>query len=638
MIPMEPLLCLSNPISGTALWLTRILQTLIAAVTGQEKLTSGAIDIDHAGALGFCPQKNVFWDELTVLEHIKIFNELKATSGRDSKDTLRETLAACDLTGKTNARIKTLSGGQKRKVQLAMAFTGGSQVCCIDEASSGLDPVSRRKIWDILLSERGHRTLLFTTHALDEADALADHLVILHKGRVKLEGSPVELKQEHGGAYQINVEYRGHIDMRASPDIRHERTETIHTFYAATALEAGKLMEVFESQGLDNFEIQGPTIEQVFLRQAESETEDMQRGSRPALLQRSHTTHSRDTAEIELLTIHPESNADVSEAQLTLADSRAIGFGGQLWVLIRKRFAVFRHNWMPYFAALLIPSITAGLSTSFLSSFTAITCSANDLALTPPTASISNYANQALPVGPANAFDANRLQNIFGYSFASATSNLVPSNVVIAKNYTEWNSFIHNQYPDIQPGGFYLGNDSSPTPVMAYRIDGGLQYAAVMMAATDAYLMDTSISTSFSNFALPIGDAPGDSLQLIIYFGLAMAITPGLFALYPSFEGTRRVKELQYSNGIRPGPLWLAHILFDAIFVVISSTISLIIFTQASSSVWHFISYLWPVFFFYGLSATLFAYMVSLIMSTQLGTFAFAAGYQAVSLLIYFIV
>ncbi|KIW43596.1 uncharacterized protein PV06_04683 [Exophiala oligosperma] len=594
--------------------------TTIAAITAQEKFTSGTIDLDNAGGMGFCPQKNVLWDEVTVLEHIKIFNELKSLSGRDSKSMLQETLESCDLTDKTDARTKTLSGGQKRKVQLAMAFTGGSKMCCIDEASSGLDPVSRRKIWDILLSERGHRTLLFTTHALDEADALADHIVILQKGHVKLEGSPVELKQRYGGDYKIDVEYSGPLDIRASRALRHEQTGSTHTFYASGPLDAGRLMETLESKGLHTFEIQGPTLEQVFLHQAESEPEPM-----------------------ELLSIHPKSNTtqpgDTRETPFVLPDSRAIGFAGQLWVLVRKRLAVFPHNWVPYLFALLIPSITAGLSTSFLTGFGGITCSPNDLSLTPVTASISDYSGHAFPVAPASNVDANRLQDMYGLSGTNTalSPNLSPD-IVTTNSYTDWNSFIESRYSAIQPGGFYLGNDSSPDPVVAYRIDGGLQYAAIMMAATDAYLMGTSISSTFLNFALPIGAAPGDSLQLIIYFGIAMSVTPGLFALYPSFERTRNVKQLQYSNGVRPGPLWLGHLLFDAIFVVIISTVSLIVFTQAKSSVWHFVSYLWPVLFFYGLSATLLAYIVSLFVSTQLGAFAFAAGYQAISLLLYLIV
>src|SRR5204862_5134976 len=106
---------------------------------------------------------------------------------------------------KLHAKAKTLSGGQKRKLQLGMMLTGGSGVCAGDEVSSGLDPLSRRKIWDILLAERGQRTIILTTHFLDEADLLADHIVILSKGTLRAEGSSAELKDKVGGGYRIHL-------------------------------------------------------------------------------------------------------------------------------------------------------------------------------------------------------------------------------------------------------------------------------------------------------------------------------------------------------------------------------------------------------------------------------------------------
>src|SRR5206468_9079805 len=112
---------------------------------------------------------------------------------------------AVDLAPKINAMSKTLSGGQKRKLQLGMMLTGGSAVCCVDEVSSGIDPLSRRKIWDILLAERGKRTIILTTHFLDEADLLADHIAILSKGTLRATGSSVELKDKLGGGYRVHV-------------------------------------------------------------------------------------------------------------------------------------------------------------------------------------------------------------------------------------------------------------------------------------------------------------------------------------------------------------------------------------------------------------------------------------------------
>jgi ATP-binding cassette subfamily A (ABC1) protein 3 len=123
--------------------------TTLDAIAGLNTVTNGTITVDGTGGLGIAPQKNVLWDELTVEEHIQIFNRLKSTGSRDNKNALLLLIKSIDLDRKIGARAKTLSGGQKRKLQLGMMFTGGSAVCCVDEVSSGLDPLSRRKIWDI---------------------------------------------------------------------------------------------------------------------------------------------------------------------------------------------------------------------------------------------------------------------------------------------------------------------------------------------------------------------------------------------------------------------------------------------------------------------------------------------------------
>lgn len=138
--------------------------TTLDAIAGLNTVTSGTITVAGTGGLGIAPQKNVLWDEVTVEEHIRIFNQLKSTGHRDDKEARHNLVRAIDLDRKIGAKAKTLSGGQKRKLQLGMMFTGGSSVCCVDEVSSGLDPLSRRKIWDILLAERGSRTIILTTH------------------------------------------------------------------------------------------------------------------------------------------------------------------------------------------------------------------------------------------------------------------------------------------------------------------------------------------------------------------------------------------------------------------------------------------------------------------------------------------
>ena len=133
--------------------------TTLDMLAGLQRPTTGSIEMDATGGIGLCPQKNVLWDELTVYEHVSIFNRLKGKD-IDSKAQIKELVSACDLDEKFNARSETLSGGQKRKCQLAMMLTGGSSICMLDEVSSGLDPLSRRKIWDSKL------TSLNTDHSL----------------------------------------------------------------------------------------------------------------------------------------------------------------------------------------------------------------------------------------------------------------------------------------------------------------------------------------------------------------------------------------------------------------------------------------------------------------------------------------
>ena len=614
--------------------------TTMAAITAQEKFTSGLIELDGGGGgVGFCPQKNVLWDELTVLEHVKIFNQLKAGSRADANEALREAIVSCDLSTKINARSKTLSGGQKRKLQLAMAFTGGSKVCCVDEASSGLDPVSRRKIWEILLAERGHRTILFTTHALDEADALADHIVMMEQGKLTMEGSPVELKQRYGGDYQIGLSQKPVCEIPAELNVRHTVRGSQHVYHVVEPSQAGRLVAFLEKQGIHDYEVNGPTIETVFLRQAEQDDDGwVEEESVTAKTDRPVTSQSGGSIEMRPL------NSSIPRApHQVLPKARKLGFLGQWWVLYRKRLTILSHSYIPYMFALAIPIVTAYLATSFLSSFELLVCSTAALAdsggFNSDIDAISLFWSRNIPVGPSDGFEEARLEGMFGDyldSYVFGNTYTVPDLVRKFDTYEPWREFIRDNYETVRPGGLWLGNASSPAPTIAYRADGGLQYPGAVKAVSDAYLLNTTISSSFSTFALPIPPSLGDSLQLIIYFGLAMAVVPGLFALYPSYERLRNIRALQYSNGVRPGPLWLAHLAFDAFFVVAIASACLAIFVTIRPDAWYEAPHLWPVFFFYGLSATLFSYVVSLFFQTQLGAFAFAAGYQAVTLLLYF--
>lgn len=114
--------------------------TTLKCIAGMVSMDTGSqLELNEAGVIfGVCPQANVFWQGLTVQQHIKIWRKLKTAADEDTAADDDDVIAECDLLEKVNASARTLSGGQMRKLQLAISFVGGSKVCCIDEASSGL--------------------------------------------------------------------------------------------------------------------------------------------------------------------------------------------------------------------------------------------------------------------------------------------------------------------------------------------------------------------------------------------------------------------------------------------------------------------------------------------------------------------
>ncbi|KAI9830338.1 MAG: hypothetical protein M1819_005719 [Sarea resinae] len=614
--------------------------TTLDAIAGLSRVTSGSIEVDGRGGLGMCPQKNVLWDDLTVEEHVQIFNRLKSVETTDSKTAIQSLITACDLDRKLGAKSKTLSGGQKRKLQLSMMFTGGSRVCCVDEASSGLDPLSRRKIWDILLAERGLRTIILTTHFLDEADLLSDHIAVLSRGVLKADGSAVELKHKLGGGYRVHV----HNDLEKKalqtiegPPAKHLYDQTIYNLPDSAG--AMRFINRLEESGIRDYQVNGPTIEDVFLKLAEEVKTDL-----PSL-KTSPPGSSLDGKFKEGSVMIAEDQAtdtDSENSELNLLPGKQIRMTSQAWILFRKRLTILRRNFLPYGVALLVPVIAAGCVTLFLKDFHGAGCSPSQQVSTSDVDSLLTItdAGHQLLLAPSSRIPSDSLLRYYSTlppadgPYAVSSSTFLRS-VHTVNTSTQFTGLIDTDYAIVTPGGAFLGDDQSPT-TFAYKINGGIQTAVITQNVLDNLLTNISISTQYAEFDIPWAPKTGKTLQLVVYFGLAMAVYPSFFALYPTVERLRNVRALHYSNGVRILPLWLAYISFDFLLVLVASVLVIIIFA-ASSSVWYHIAYLFPVFFLYGLASTLLGYVISLFSTSQLATFAMAAGGQAVMFLIYFI-
>jgi hypothetical protein len=145
----------------------------------------------------------------------------------------------------------------------------------------------------------------------------------------------------------------------------------------------------------------------------------------------------------------------------------------------------------------------------------------------------------------------------------------------------DFNSFIETRFHNVTPGGFFI-QDNGP-PVLSYVGNVGVLPGLVTLSTLDSILSGVPISTQYQQFAVPFAPGMGKTLQLILYFGLAMSVYPAFFALYPTIERLRKVRALHYSNGIRAAPLWLAYLIFDFSFVLLISAVVTGIFVGVSS-------------------------------------------------------
>lgn len=614
--------------------------TTLDAIAGLNSITSGVITVNYpepATGLGLCPQKNVLWDDLTVEEHVRIFNRIKSNMPAAKAENM-QLLTSCDIASKAKARSKTLSGGQKRKLQLAIMFTGGSRVCCVDEVSSGLDPLSRRKIWDILLAERGTRSIILTTHFLDEAELLADHIAILSKGVLRASGTAVELKDKLGSGYRVHV-YRTHGTQQLAvyDGIDHVRHDDQTIYSLTSSAETADFLLRLENDGVREYQVNGPTIEDVFLKLAE-EIAPPTMTRRRAIKTASHNNNDRTAVE------EPKTTVDDSPppGSPRLLEGHRISMPRQAAVLFSKRLVVLRRNTLPYLAALLIPIIAAGLVTLFLQGFEKPGCDPVSNVAVSDIVSLSSQVDYKLVAGPRDRLGtdavrlfATSLSGSAGTAGVAANTTRLLESLHLVDTLEHFNNFIRNNYFLITPGGFFLGDDNSP-PTFAWRGNGNIAFPVIIQNALDTILSNVSISTQYQAFDIPWPTDVGKALQLITYFGLAMSVYPSFFALYPTIERLRNVRGLHYSNGVRSTPLWLAYTAFDFIIVLITSAVAIIIF-RAVGDMWYHIEYLFVVFFLYGLASTLLSYVISLFSRSQLAAFAFAAGGQAVMFLLYFI-
>ena len=239
--------------------------TTVEILEGYRKRDAGEVRVlghdperpgpDFRERIGVVLQQSELWPRLTVRETHRIF----AGYYRTPRD-VDEVIALVGLEEKADARVKSLSGGQKRRLDLGVALVGDPDLVFLDEPTTGFDPAARRAAWEMIRSLRSlGKTVLLTTHYLDEAEQLADRVAVLVRGQIVRVGTPRELTTSD---LEVEIRYRRNGDEMLVRTT--EPTRVLHELTGEALARGEELTEL---------EVRRPSLEDVYLELVEEEAE-----------------------------------------------------------------------------------------------------------------------------------------------------------------------------------------------------------------------------------------------------------------------------------------------------------------------------------------------------------------------------
>jgi ABC-2 type transport system ATP-binding protein len=278
-VPEGEIFGLLGPNGAGKTTLIRMLTTLTPPTSGTARVGGYDVRTDPDGvrqAIGVIPQALTSDPELTAEENLLIHAKLYGVPAKRRPELLRDLLEAVDLTRFSQSLVATFSGGMRRRLEVARGLVHSPKILFLDEPTTGLDPVSRSNVWEMIrkLKEQAGLTLLLTTHYMDEADKLCDRIAIVDHGRLEALDTPTHLKDSVPGTDVVEAEFEGapanwHEILEALPQVAgviehdgvvrlssHNGPDTVGALMAAAAKNHVKVRRVG---------VQGTTLDDVFL-------------------------------------------------------------------------------------------------------------------------------------------------------------------------------------------------------------------------------------------------------------------------------------------------------------------------------------------------------------------------------------
>ena len=629
-----------------------MLTGLITATTGEMtvhgKLLSNDLN-DIRKELGVCPQHNVLFNDLTVSEHLYVFSVFKGqTNKKLIKEKADEIIEAVDMKSQMNVRADRLSGGQKRKLSLALALIGESPIVFLDEPTAGMDITARRQMWDMLKNNKAGRIILLTTHYMEEADILADRIAIISDGQLRCCGSSLYLKSRFGVGYYLNlVKEAGLMSSEHSKRVvqfvqGHVPSAVVMndipgeiSFQMPTS-EVNRFKDMFteldsrlKQLGLHSYGISVTTLEEVFLKVAQG----------------SHTASQPLTSgEVIQEVSAPAENKGMVDHQgvdFYLAKDRVQGslICRHMQALLRKRFLTNVRDYKSIICEILVPIVLVllGLGLLMIGSWfddqNGYDLNIEDHYSTPQ--SVLYASAVGVTVDP-------QISTYFGTSdvaVGSAQGNMDLN----AFDLTIFNQRDHDPY---RMGSFYFYKSDE----LAHQFEVVVFHNQTAYQSSPTYLSVISqaiirsynpqVTIKVENHPLPItydvktinGGRTGFISSIV--FSLGFAFIPVGIISFIVAEREMNVKHQQLVSGVSIPAYWVTNYIWDftkhfipavicALFVLAFQIDS---FTNPSDSY----GVLWLLMVLYGFSVSTFSYFTSFFFKTS-------SMSQSITLLIHFI-
>eukprot|EP01112_Ceratiomyxa_fruticulosa_P014927 TRINITY_DN4331_c0_g1_i7.p1 TRINITY_DN4331_c0_g1~~TRINITY_DN4331_c0_g1_i7.p1 ORF type:complete len:875 (-),score=184.80 TRINITY_DN4331_c0_g1_i7:65-2689(-) len=293
--PRNQLFCLLGPNGAGKTTTLSMLTGLFGPSDGDAIILGHSIRTDMPKIrkfMGVCPQHDLLWPMLTGLEHLILYASFK---GMNKEEALLEAETRLKEVGMYNVRNLTTSvysGGERRRLSVAIALTGDPKIVFLDEPTTGMDTIARRQVWNIIEKSKKDRVIILTTHSMEEADILSDKIGIMANGRLRCLGDNIHLKNKFGAGYVLHV---------FSQELQSDELVSRITTYVQNGLPGstligknvgslsyqiprsmtGNLAQFFTKIeedlaviGVDDIAVNLSTLEEVFLRIAENSQSD----------------------------------------------------------------------------------------------------------------------------------------------------------------------------------------------------------------------------------------------------------------------------------------------------------------------------------------------------------------------------